>query len=197
MNAGVIGFLEAIDRFDCCQPAKLRTYADLRVRGAMLDYLRWSYKGLKVDKVRLSRKERAQKNVEQRLCRLAHPQEIADEMGMMLEDYFKHIDQIRVTEFHVDHNEDDEGVTREDIWYEPSSFEDLHAEHVRELVRGGLDELTHSERTVMVRYYWENLTWLRIAKRMRKKISEVLDLRDSAYLKLQRYAEKLDLRSVY
>lgn len=88
MQAGMIGLLDAVRRYEVQQSAKFETYATTRIRGAMLDELRsqdWLSRGARSKAREI---EAAVRAVQQRELRAASEQEIADELGVPLEDYF-------------------------------------------------------------------------------------------------------------
>jgi RNA polymerase sigma factor for flagellar operon FliA len=85
-SAGVMGLIDAAQKYDAGREARFRTYAELRVRGAMLDYLRslsWAPRGLHR---REREMEAARATVEQKSCRAATTAELAQEMGISLQE---------------------------------------------------------------------------------------------------------------
>ena len=87
IQVGLIGLLKAVDDYQSDSGAVFSTYATIRIRGAMLDELRgrdWLPRSVQRD---LGRVAAAIEKVEQRLGRPASEKEIADELGMNLEDY--------------------------------------------------------------------------------------------------------------
>src|SRR5690554_401754 len=106
MQAGMMGLLDAVRRYEQQDDAKFETYATTRVRGAMLDELRsqdWLSRGAR-SKARDI--EAAVRRVQQRELRAASEQEIADELGVSLDEYY-------VT---LDHGSGVQLVPYEDFW---------------------------------------------------------------------------------
>ena len=92
MQAGMMGLLDAVRRYEQQDDAKFETYATTRVRGAMLDELRsqdWLSRGAR-SKARDI--EAAVRRVEQRELRAASEQEIAEELGVSLDEYYVMLD---------------------------------------------------------------------------------------------------------
>lgn len=92
MQAGMMGLLDAVRRYEQQDDAKFETYATTRVRGAMLDELRsqdWLSRGAR-SKARDI--EAAVRRVQQRELRAASEQEIAEELGVSLEEYYLMLD---------------------------------------------------------------------------------------------------------
>ena len=87
IQAGMLGLLDALGRFEDGQGAQFETYASQRIRGAMLDELRqndWLPRGVRKTQRDI---ERVLRRVEQRLGRSAAESEIASEMGVDVRQY--------------------------------------------------------------------------------------------------------------
>ncbi|MDD2720964.1 MAG: RNA polymerase sigma factor FliA [Gallionella sp.] len=95
IQAGMIGLLDAASRYDEIHGAQFETYATQRIRGAMLDELRsadWLPRSLRRDTRMI---EQSISRVQQKLGRPASESEIADEMGVPLEEYQQKLQQSR------------------------------------------------------------------------------------------------------
>lgn len=87
ISIGTMGLIAAIDRFDPARRLQLKTYAEYKIRGAILDTLR-SLDGLSRDGRRRNKKaESARAEVERRLQRTATHSEVADQMGLSPKEY--------------------------------------------------------------------------------------------------------------
>ena len=95
ISTGVIGLIAAIDNFDPSQNVKLKTYAEYKIRGAILDSLRgldWAPR----QKRRQAKKiEKAIAAAEQRLQRAPTEDEIASQLEIPLEEYHEWLVEIR------------------------------------------------------------------------------------------------------
>src|SRR5215510_14139410 len=94
-NTGVIGLMDAIDKYDPDKNCKFKTYAEFRIKGAILDQLRsldWVPRSVRQKSRRL---EQACAEVEQRLGRSATNSEIAESLGIELEEFHFLVDQVR------------------------------------------------------------------------------------------------------
>ena len=87
IQAGVIGLISAVDHFDSSRRIKLKTYAEYRIRGAILDSLRQMDWASVRRRRKAGRIERAIATVGQRLQRTPGEEEIAVELGLTLEEY--------------------------------------------------------------------------------------------------------------
>src|SRR5437867_10596363 len=95
VGAGVLGLMDAIEKFDPTRAVKFKTYAELRIKGAILDSLRsldWAPRSLRKKSKEL---ERAHNELEQRLGRPAGDKEVCEEMGISLSDLYELVDAIK------------------------------------------------------------------------------------------------------
>ncbi|MGH9559130.1 MAG: sigma-70 family RNA polymerase sigma factor, partial [Bryobacteraceae bacterium] len=87
VSTGIIGLISAIDRFDPSQNVKLKTYAEYKIRGAILDSLRGLDWAPRQQRKRAKQIESAIASIEQRLHRAPSEEEIAAELGQSVEEY--------------------------------------------------------------------------------------------------------------
>src|SRR5881409_942462 len=95
INAGVLGLMDAIEKFEPERNVKFKTYAEVRIRGAILDSLRnldWAPRSLRKKSKDL---EKVHKELEQRMGRPATEKEVCDEMNMTLDEFYELVDQIK------------------------------------------------------------------------------------------------------
>ena len=94
-NTGVIGLMDAIEKYDPEKNCKFKTYAEFRIKGAILDQLRsldWVPRSVRQKSRRL---ERAYGEVEQRLGRSASEEEVADSLGLQIDKFHELLNQVR------------------------------------------------------------------------------------------------------
>jgi len=94
-NTGVIGLMDAIEKYDPEKNCKFKTYAEFRIKGAILDQLRsldWVPRSVRQKSRRL---ERAYGEVEQRLGRQASEEEVADSLGLQIDKFHELMNQVR------------------------------------------------------------------------------------------------------
>ncbi len=92
MQAGMMGLLDAVRRYEAQAEAKFETYATTRIRGAMLDELRSQDWLSRSARSKAREIEIAVLNIQQRELRAASEQEIADELGVSLDEYHAMLD---------------------------------------------------------------------------------------------------------
>ena len=96
VSSGIVGLLDALDRFDSSRGIKFKTYAEFRIRGAMLDYLRemdWFPRSARQHSTRL---QHAYTRLENVLGRPPEEEEVAKELGISVEELHKHLSLIHI-----------------------------------------------------------------------------------------------------
>lgn len=177
VHAGVLGLIDAVGKFDSAKKVQFSTYAQFRVRGAIMDSLResdWSPRSLR-------RKAREIEETVQRLAanlrRSATEQEVAEEMGLGLQEYQHLLGELRGLDMGSAAAEDrDDGSTvdlAEQVKAPESEnpFEMYAKTEMRERLAEAIAELPERERQVLSLYYHEELTM--------REIGEVLDVVES------------------
>src|SRR3974377_1615839 len=95
ISTGILGLISAIDRFDPTHNVKLKTYAEYKIRGAILDSLRGLAWAPRKQRKRVKQIEAAIYEIEQRLKRAPSEDEIAEELGLSLEEYHEWLVEVR------------------------------------------------------------------------------------------------------
>src|SRR5260221_4343606 len=95
VSTGIIGLISAIDRFDSSHNVKLKTYAEYKIRGAILDSLRGLDWAPRQQRKRTKQIEAAIAVAEQRLHRAPSEEEIARQLDVTLEEYHEWLVDIR------------------------------------------------------------------------------------------------------
>jgi RNA polymerase sigma factor for flagellar operon FliA len=177
-NTGVIGLMDAIDKYDPEKNCKFKTYAEFRIKGAILDQLRsldWVPRSIRQKSRRL---EQAYSEIEQRLGRSATENEVARSLGIDLEEFHYLVNQVKgISMVNLDElraGSDSDQPTYGDI------FEDVKAENpfvllksreLRQAVAECIGSLPEKERLVISLYYYEDLNM--------KEIGNVLGITES------------------
>lgn len=178
VHAGVLGLIDALNKYDASKNVQFKVYATYRIRGAILDSLRtqdWSPRDLR-------RKARQLEDVASRLGaelgRAASEQELADALGITL-DKFQHmlgeLDGLDIASLQFDSSQDggQETDLAEKIPADPeeSPFAQCLKDEVRIALAMAIAELPHKEQEVLSLYYYEELTM--------KEVGAVLDIGES------------------
>src|SRR5271155_2621990 len=95
ISSGVIGLMDAIEKYDPTRDNKFKTYAEFRIRGAILDELRaqdWVPRSVR-GKAKLL--DRAYAKLEQGMGRAPTDEEVAAELKITMEDFYDLVNQVR------------------------------------------------------------------------------------------------------
>jgi RNA polymerase sigma factor for flagellar operon FliA len=190
INAGVLGLLDAIDKFEPERNVKFKTYAEVRIRGAILDSLRnldWAPRSLRKKSKDL---ERAYAEISQKLGRPATDEEVSEAMGEDLEHFHALVDQLHgltIGSFeNISDGEDGDSFLN---YYPDDGTNDPYAKfetnEVTRLLVGAIDELPEKERLVLSLYYYEEFTMKEIGALLGVNESRVSQLHTKAMLRLR------------
>ena len=177
-NTGVIGLMDAIDKYNPDKNCKFKTYAEFRIKGAILDQLRsldWVPRSIRQKSRRL---EQAYTEVEQRLGRSATEQEVAGSLGIDLDEFHFLLNQVRgISMVNLDELRSSGGADQpmhgdifEDVKAE-NPFTSLKSREMRQAVAECIGILPEKERLVISLYYYEDLNM--------KEIGGVLGITES------------------
>jgi RNA polymerase sigma factor for flagellar operon FliA len=190
ISAGVVGLIDAFSKFDHSKKVQFKSYAQFRIRGAILDSLRtldWSPRELR----RKGRAvEEAIRSVTQRVGRTPSEQEIAGEMELALVDYQQLLGDLKGLEIGSLHIERSEDSGDEELAYIPGSPEEdplfrcLKGE-MKQRLADAIDELPEKERMVLTLYYYEELTMKEIGLTLGVVESRVSQIHSSAVVRLR------------
>ena len=187
-GAGVIGLIEAVDRFDGARGIAFSTFAELRIRGAILDNLRsldWASRSAR----RRSREiQNAYSQVEQEMGRAASEEEVALKMNVPLAELREIMQELRglkVTD--LDERDEETGLSAMDMVLDTaiSPLEKIEENQRRLQLAGAIDKLPEKERQVVALYYVEELTMKEIGEVLGVTESRVSQLRTQAIVRLR------------
>jgi RNA polymerase sigma factor FliA len=190
ISAGIVGLMDAMQKFDPKKKVQFRTYAQFRVRGAMLDSLRaldWGPRDLR-RKARAI--EEAIRSLSASLGKAPTESEVAKELGLELHVYQQLLGELSGLEL-ASLNEtpnDDAGV--EALALIPAGPEDdpfvqCQSSEMRRLLADAIANLPERERMVLTLYYYEELTMREVGAVMGVVESRVSQLHSSAMVKLR------------
>jgi RNA polymerase sigma factor for flagellar operon FliA len=195
ISTGTLGLIAAIDRFDPRHNVKLKTYAEYKIRGAILDSLRGLDWAPRQQRKRSKMIEAAISVAEQRLHRAPSEDEIATQLHLTLEEYHEWLVDIRgvnLGSLEVSAPDDENRSLLkyisddEENW--PSRL--LERSELQRLLTDAIDKMPRTERTVITLYYHEELTLREISKVVNLHESRVSQLKSQAILRLRSYVEK-------
>jgi RNA polymerase sigma factor FliA len=190
INAGVLGLLDAIDKFEPERNVKFKTYAEVRIRGAILDSLRnldWAPRSLRKKSRDL---ERTYAELSQKLGRPATDEEMCEAMGEDLEDFHALVDQLHGLTIGSFENLNDGEDSDSYLNYYPDDgsndpYMKFESSELTRLLVHAIDELPEKERLVLSLYYYEEFTMKEIGSLLGVNESRVSQLHTKAMLRLR------------
>jgi RNA polymerase sigma factor for flagellar operon FliA len=193
ISYGIIGLINAIDRFDPSRGVRFEAFATARIRGAVIDQLRVLNWLPRSAVARVRQIEAALATLEQRLGRPAKEQEAAEEVGVSVERYRQILLETGLVVLSLDAPlgslmQDDEITSLSDL------IEDTHTlgpalqveqHEMTALLSAALERIPERERLLLSLYYQEELTMKEISRVMNVSESRVCQLHMQAVLRLR------------
>jgi RNA polymerase sigma factor for flagellar operon FliA len=182
-GAGVIGLIDAVERFDPSRGVAFTTFAEMRVRGAILDNLReldWASRSIRR---RAREVQAAYSHIEQEKGRNASEEEVSEFLNIPLVDFHQLLQEISGLTFRsLDEKEETTGLSLMDSVHDEaaSPLDNLQEKEIRKRLIHGIDNLPEKERMVMSLYYVQELNM--------KEIGAVLDISESRVSQLKTQA---------
>jgi len=193
ISVGTIGLMDAMEKYDPNREAKFKTYAEFRIRGAMLDEIRsmdWIPRSVHE---RISLLQRTHIVLLNRLGRPPLDEEVASELKMPLDELDEFISRARGA---VMISIDDLGIQEPDghkvvkmlaDTHHPDPLSALVNEREREAIGDAIQGLPEKERLVLTLYYYEELTMKEIGELLKVTESRVCQIHTKAILRLKAF----------
>lgn len=187
-GAGVIGLIDAVERFDASRGIAFTTFAEMRVRGAILDNLRaldWATRGTRR---RARVVQEAYSHIEQAKGAAATEEEVAEKLRISLAELRETLQDLRglnITD--LDEREEETGLSLlENLGDSTASpLEQYEDSERRRLLAEAIENLPERERRVIALYYVEELTMKEIGAVLEITESRVSQVKTQAVLKLR------------
>lgn len=189
VSYGIFGLIDAIDKFDYGKGIKFETYASLRIRGSILDQIR------KLDWIPRSVRQK-QKAIDAAIKKLEAEkgpnytdEDMAIELGISESEYATWLGQTNITnvssleDFLEQGNEVRTSTNPAYMRIEPENV--MMENELKNSLAEALDCLTEKEKTVILLYYYEELTLKEISKAMSVSESRVSQLHSKALKKMK------------
>lgn len=195
VSTGIVGLISAIDHFDPSHNVKLKTYAEYKIRGAILDSLRGLDWAPRQQRKRAKQIEAAIAALEQRLHRTPTEEQISRELSLSIDEYHEWLVDIRAVNLgsleSASPDEESRSLLKfvsdeEQHW--PSRL--LEKAELERVLAEAIGKIPAIERTVLSLYYHEEMTLREIAKIVDLHESRVSQLKSQAVLRLRAFLEK-------
>ena len=203
ISYGLIGLISAIERFDLDREIKFETYAITRIKGAIIDELRsldWVPRSVRAKAREI---ERANAKLENRLQRAPTDEEMAEELGITVEEFQDSLLQISnstvvaLDELWTVSDSSGDQVSLLDTLQDPDAPDPaqvLDATEVKDRLADAIARLPEREKLVIALYYYENLTLREIGEVLGVTESRISQLHTKAVLRLKSRLQGDNLR---
>ncbi|GKX65507.1 FliA/WhiG family RNA polymerase sigma factor [Inconstantimicrobium mannanitabidum] len=197
---GMVGLMDAFNKFDESKGMQFSTYASIRIRGAMIDEIRKNSPISKGAIDKLNRYNDAVQNLQNKLMREPSNEEISKELNMSfkeigeIENYINYISVISLE--NAIYSEDEEVTFKGLIEDKNSPSPERIYEEKEEikLLEASINKLNERDKTVLSLYYYEELTLKEIGKVLEVSESRVCQLHSRAIANLRKEMQKLYIR---
>lgn len=192
ISAGCLGLIDAVDKFNPRKDVSLKTYAQYRIKGAILDELRsmdWYSRSIrkKVQDI-----EKAIFEVESREARPAIDEDIAAELGVSLADYQDMLFEIHGASIlsldaflRNEENSESKKTFQDNLQGDDDPSESIGKEELKKEVARAIAMLSSKEQAVVSLYYYEELTLKEIGRVMDLTESRICQIHSGALIKLR------------
>jgi RNA polymerase sigma factor for flagellar operon FliA len=196
VSAGIVGLIAAVDQYDPAHNVKLKTYAEHKIRGAILDSLRGLDWAPRQRRKKAKQIEFAICRAEQRLHRIPDEDEIAAEMGVDLKEYHRWLVEVQGLNIGSLEYTSEDGEGKGLLEYLSDDQEQLPSRalersELERLLSAAIRRIPPMERTVLGLYYLEELTLREIAQVVDLHESRISHLKSQAILRLRADIEKV------
>jgi RNA polymerase sigma factor for flagellar operon FliA len=198
MNVGVIGLIQAVDRYDPRRDNKFMTYAIFRIKGAVLSELRARDFLSRSNRRKIRELESAYQRMEQKLGREVEDKEIAQELGIELEQVYRtkqmsSISFISLEELGVSSKDEKEKLMNFLTNNEDDALNLTKLKELKEALVEAIKQLPEKERLVVSLYYLDELTMKETGKVLGITESRVSQIHSQAILHLRSKLRKQKL----
>ncbi len=197
ISCGIIGLIDAINKFDVSKNVQFKTYAEFRVKGAMLDELRaldWVPRSVRRKTTDL---ERAYSDIEKQTGRPATDEEVAQTMGLALDDFYKLLDETKsVTFMDIEFLRQKTTEANDPTLSETFAMDDrdpftaINLSQIRELIANAISDLPEKEKMTVSLYYQDELTMKEIGEVLGYTESRISQMHSKAMLRLRTKLKK-------
>jgi RNA polymerase sigma factor for flagellar operon FliA len=188
-----MGLIEAAQKFDSKRGVKFEKWAEIRVRGAIIDYLRRTDIISRPSRLIIKQIAKTIKELQNKLGREPEDEEVAKELGMTLDEYRAELEKISCLSI----------LSLDEVIFDPESkegkklYEMITDEHIndpmnfavnsnlREIIEQALEKLDDKEREVIKMYYLDGFHMKEISKKLKVSESRISQIHSKAILKLR------------
>lgn len=194
VNSGIIGLIDAIEKFEPSRGIKFKTYAEFRIRGAIFDGLRsldWVPRSVRKQKKMV---EQSYAQLEQKLGRHATDEELSKNLGVDLQEFYKILDNLKgvtlgkFVELNNNDSQSSDGDSAIAFIPDDSTDDPYHKfqkQELTEILAEAIRNLPDKERYVVSLYYFDELTMKEIGTVLSITESRVSQLHTKSMIRLR------------
>ncbi len=188
VNEGIIALIDVIDKFDVTKNIKFETYAAIRIKGAIIDYVRkqdWTPRKVKSDAKVLSQ---AEKELNMKLGRTPSDNEIADFLKIDMDEYNQIVRNTLSTNImSFEELVGEANLSNREIKHDYELPEDIYeTKELNKVLKDSINKLKEKEKLVISLYYKEEIKLKDISKILNISNSRASQIHSTALEKLQK-----------
>ncbi|GFP39404.1 RNA polymerase sigma factor for flagellar operon FliA [Candidatus Hakubella thermalkaliphila] len=199
ISCGILGLIDAVDKFDHRRKIKFETYAISRIRGAILDELRsmdWMPRSLRSKAREI---ERAIISLENRLQRVPTDEELAEELNISLAELNNTLARLNYScvlaldeLWTLEQDENELGICETIVDYQSEDpYSALEVKEIRDVLRKAITYLTDREKEIITLYYFHGFTFGEIGEVLGLTESRISQIHTKIMLRLKGYLRGL------
>ncbi len=192
ISCGIIGLIDAIDKFNPSKNVQFKTYAEFRIKGAMLDELRsldWVPRSIRR---KITDLESTYQKIEKKLGRPATDEEVSRELGVSMDEFHKLLNETKAVTF-IDiellrqkaPNSLNESIVDSLFINAQDPFAAINLSQIRDLVAQAITELPEKEKLTVSLYYFDEMTMKEIGEILGYTESRISQMHSKAMLRLR------------
>lgn len=197
VSEGVLGLIEAAQKYDPSRGIKFEHWAEIRIKGAIIDYLRKTDALSRSSRLMVKQIANTIKDLQNKFGREPTDEEVAKELGLSLEDY--HIELERISNLSIvslDEVVFDQNSSEGKLLYELINDESIkdpfkfsENSNLRKIIEKALEKLDEREREIIKLYYLDGFHMKEISRKLNVSESRISQIHSKALLKLRKELE--------
>ena len=196
ISAGIIGLLEAMEKYDASRGIKLNTFAYMRIRGAMIDELRskdWFPRRARSKAKKIGEVVR---KLENKLGRYPTEEEVAQELNIDLEDYltmlkdYGNLSIVSIEDLSESSGEDKDSIIRYIVDESDNPEQYAQFAEMERILAQELERIPERQKLVLTLYYHEDMNMKEIAKTLGITEARVCQIHAQALISLRATMKK-------
>lgn len=194
LGFGVFGLIDAIEKFDIGRDLKFETYAQIRIRGAIIDNLRkidWVPRGLRRKSKEI---ERAIDELENKFGRSASISDISKQLNISIcevENTLAEISTLNMVSLEeMIYTRGDISLNSSESDYPERIYED---KEIKQILAHSIEDLNEKEKLVISLYYYDELTYKEIGKILNLSESRISQIHSKAIMSIRNSLNKLGI----